>query len=61
MTNGKGFGRKRSWTNFKALSRNSPLGTERIHENLNQDSGRQGRDFNQGRPIGLGTMFLRMI
>jgi hypothetical protein len=32
MTNWKGFGRKRSWPNFKVLSRHSPGGTEKNHE-----------------------------
>jgi hypothetical protein len=30
----KGFGRKRSWRNFKVLSRNSPRETEENHEKL---------------------------
>jgi hypothetical protein len=32
------FGRMRLWSNFKAVSRNSPGGTEENHENFNQDS-----------------------
>jgi hypothetical protein len=32
--NWKGFGRKWSWSNFKALSRNSPAETEENGENL---------------------------
>jgi hypothetical protein len=38
MMNWKVFGRKRSWPNFKVLSRNSPAGTEKTTKNLNQDS-----------------------
>jgi hypothetical protein len=38
MMNLKGLGRKRSWPNFKVLSRHSPGGTEENHKNLNQDS-----------------------
>jgi hypothetical protein len=34
----KGLGKKRSWTNFKVLSRYSPGGTEESNETLNQDS-----------------------
>jgi hypothetical protein len=41
--------RKRSWHNFKVLSRNSPGGTEENHENL-QDIRSLGRDFNLGPP-----------
>jgi hypothetical protein len=33
MMNWKGSGRKRSWPNFKVLSRNSPGGIEENHEN----------------------------
>jgi hypothetical protein len=36
--NWKGFGRKRSWPNFKVISRNSLGGTEENYENLNQGS-----------------------
>jgi hypothetical protein len=32
MINWKGFGRKRSWANFKVLSRNSPGVTKENHE-----------------------------
>jgi hypothetical protein len=32
MMNWKGFGRKRSWHNFKVLSQHSPGGTEENHE-----------------------------
>jgi hypothetical protein len=32
MMNGKGFGRKLSWPNFKVLSPHSPGGTEENHE-----------------------------
>jgi hypothetical protein len=36
----KVFGRKRSWHNFKMLSRNSPGGTEEITENAQSGSPR---------------------
>jgi hypothetical protein len=38
MTTRKGYGRKRSWPNFKVLSRHSPRGTKENHEKFNQDS-----------------------
>jgi hypothetical protein len=38
MMNWKSFGRKRSWANFKVLSRHSPGGAEGNYENLDQDS-----------------------
>jgi hypothetical protein len=40
VMNLKGFGRKRSWPDFKVLSRHSPGGTEENTntKNLNQDS-----------------------
>jgi hypothetical protein len=44
MMNWKGFGRKRSWPNFKVLSRHSPGRTEENHEN-NQDSWLSGPTF----------------
>jgi hypothetical protein len=34
--NWKGFGRKRTWPNFKVVSRHSLGGTEENHEKLNQ-------------------------
>jgi hypothetical protein len=34
MMNCKGFGRKKSWLNFKALSQNSPGGIEENHKKL---------------------------
>jgi hypothetical protein len=34
MMNWKGVGRKRSWPNFKVLSRHSPRGTEKNQEKL---------------------------
>jgi hypothetical protein len=37
MVNWKGYERKRSGPNFTVLSRNSPGGTEKNHENLSQD------------------------
>jgi hypothetical protein len=42
----KGFGRKLSWHNFKALSLHSPGGTEENYKKLTQDS----RDLNPGPP-----------
>jgi hypothetical protein len=33
MMNWKGFGRKQSWSFFKAVSRHSSGGTEEMHEN----------------------------
>jgi hypothetical protein len=33
MINWEAFGQKRSWPNFKVLSRHSPVGTEENHEN----------------------------
>jgi hypothetical protein len=51
MENWKRFPRKRSWPNFKVLSRNSPGGTEKIFENLSQDSQSRGWDLNPGRPV----------
>jgi hypothetical protein len=44
--NWKGFERKRSWTKFKALSRNSPRGSEKTTKNLSQDGRSPGRDLN---------------
>jgi hypothetical protein len=45
MMNCKGFGRKRSWPNFKVLSRYSPGGTEESHKKLNPDSRSPGPGF----------------
>jgi hypothetical protein len=45
MANWKGFGGKRSWPNFKVLSRHSPGGAEENHEKP-QDS--RGRESNPG-------------
>jgi hypothetical protein len=59
MMNWKGFGRKRSWPNFKELSRNSPGRTEESHINSSQDSQSPGRDLNPGRPeYEAGVFFL---
>jgi hypothetical protein len=44
----KGFGRKRTWRHLKVLFQNSPVGTEKTHENLNQYSRSPGRDLNPG-------------
>jgi hypothetical protein len=47
--NWKGFGRKRSWTNFKVLSRHSTGGTVENHKKtLFKIAGRRGRDLNPG-------------
>jgi hypothetical protein len=46
----RGFGRKRSWPNFKVLSRNSSGVTEVNLENLGQDSHSPGQDLNAGPP-----------
>jgi hypothetical protein len=43
VMNWKGFGIKRSWPNFKVLSRLSPGGTEENNENLNQDNRSTGQ------------------
>jgi hypothetical protein len=50
MMNWKGFGRKRSWPDFKVLSQQSPGGTEKNYENLSQDSRSPSRDLNP-RPL----------
>jgi len=50
MMNWKGFGRKRSWPNFKVLSWHLPGGTEENHKKLSQDSWSLGRDLNPGPP-----------
>jgi hypothetical protein len=47
VMNWNGFSRKRSWPNFKVLSRHLPGGTDETHRNLNQDSrssGNKARD-----------------
>jgi hypothetical protein len=44
--NWKGFGRTRSWLNFKVLSRHSPRGKKEVMKNLSQDSRSPGRDLN---------------
>jgi hypothetical protein len=50
MKNLKGFGRKRSWPDFKVLSQHLPVETEENYENLNQHSDRRGRESNPGSP-----------
>jgi hypothetical protein len=51
MMNYKGFGRKRSWPNFKELSRHSPGGTEeKIREISISLAGRLDRYMNPGPP-----------
>jgi hypothetical protein len=44
----EGFGGKRSWPNFKILSRHSPGGTEENTKNIIQDSRSPDRDLNPG-------------
>jgi hypothetical protein len=50
IINWKGCGRKRSWPNSKALSRNLPGGTEENHEKISQDIRSPGSDLNPGPP-----------
>jgi hypothetical protein len=50
MMNGKGFGRKQSWPNFKILCLRSPGGNEEYHENFNQHRRSNGQDLNPGPP-----------
>jgi hypothetical protein len=50
MMNWKGCGRKRSWPNFKVLSRHLPGGTEENHENLSQDSRSPAESLNTRPP-----------
>jgi hypothetical protein len=54
--------RKRSWPNFKVLSRNLPGGTEGKHEKSITIAGRWGLDLNPGPPeyeVGVLTTRLR--
>jgi hypothetical protein len=46
--NWKGSGSKRSWPNFKVLSRHSPEETEENHKNFSHDNRSRGRDINPG-------------
>jgi hypothetical protein len=46
--NQTGFGRKRSWPNFKELSLHLPGGTEEHHENLIEDRWFPRRDLKTG-------------
>jgi hypothetical protein len=48
--NWKGFGTKRSWPNFKVLSRHSRGETEENQGNLNQDSRSPGPRIDPGTP-----------
>jgi hypothetical protein len=48
--NWKGFGTKRSWPNFKVLSRHSRGETEENQENLSQDSRSPGQRIDPGTP-----------
>jgi hypothetical protein len=50
MVNCKGCGRKRSWPNFKLISRHSPGGTHYNYEYLSQHSRSPGLDLNPGNP-----------
>jgi hypothetical protein len=47
MMNWQGFGRKRSWPNFKVVSRHWPGETEKNHE-FNQDSRSPGQRIETG-------------
>jgi hypothetical protein len=49
MMNWKGYGRKRSWPNFKVLYQQLPGGTEGNHENP-QDSRSPSRVLSPGPP-----------
>jgi hypothetical protein len=42
----KGFGRKRSWLNFRSYPSIWSGGTEENHKNLGQDSQSRGRNLN---------------
>jgi len=46
IINWKGFGRKRSWPNFKVLSWHSPGETEQTMKKINQDSQSLGLRLN---------------
>jgi hypothetical protein len=48
--NWRGYGRKRSWSNIKVLSRMLSGGIEEDDENFSQYSQFLGRNFNPGRP-----------
>jgi hypothetical protein len=48
MTNLKEFGRKRSCSNFKALSRHSPGGTEENHKKYQPEQSVSGPRFETG-------------
>jgi hypothetical protein len=50
MMNWKGFGRKRSWPNFKVLSRHSHGGTEEKNENSINIVSFRGRESKTGSP-----------
>jgi hypothetical protein len=55
--NWKRFGRKRSWPNFKVLSRNSPGGTEETAKKTSiWIAGRRGPDLNPGPPEYEGVL-----
>jgi hypothetical protein len=49
MMNWKGFGKKKSWPNFKVMSQHSLGGTVKNHEET-QVSQSPGRDLNPGPP-----------
>jgi hypothetical protein len=51
--NRKGFGRKRSWPNFKVVSRYSPEGTRKPIKTSIRIAGRRGRESNPGSPEGM--------
>jgi hypothetical protein len=62
MMSWKGCGRKRSWPNFKALSRHLSTGTEEKTENLSQGSRSTFRDLNPGPPeCDAGVLTTRQV
>jgi hypothetical protein len=50
MMNWKGFGKRRTGSNFKEIVRNLPGGTEERTKNFSKDGRFQGRDLNPGPP-----------
>jgi hypothetical protein len=51
VMNWKGFGKNRSWPNFKVLSRHSPGETEENTKTLSQDSRSPSLGLNPGLPV----------
>jgi hypothetical protein len=58
MINWKGFGRKRSWPDFKVLFRHSPWGTEENTVNLSWDIRSPSRVLNPGPPKDEAGLFI---